>query len=367
MSKTVLHFADFKSPCRGNFINSLEALREAVGERGWNTVYVFPAATAGRDWAQELGRQTAVYYLSGRFLADLKLLRRVIKRHDVSLIHHHFYKLPYVLLFDLAAWGKKIPQLIHLHCALHIHQGPARVIEKFLLRGKAFIGCSEKLTDDAKRFYPKNPAFTAKNAIFFPRLEQFEPLDKAALGLRENAKTLMLFGFLYEVKGVDLALEALESLNRTGDAADLILILTSNREAIREKITQRFGAIPAWLHLLPPRNDIASYFRLCDLFLAPSRSEGLPYSVLEAAWLKVPTVLSDIPAHTALALPCASFFPCGNASALTEKIRQILRSPPSEARLTAQSEAVFREYRLEEWIKTVLNIYDKQLKNRRFS
>ncbi len=361
MSKTVLHFADFKSPCRGNFINSLEALREAAQARGWDTVYVFPAATAKRDWAKELGEQATVYYLSGRFLSDLRLLRGVIKRHGVTLIHHHFYKLPYILLFDLAACGGSIPQLIHLHCALHIHTGLARVIEKFLLRGKTFIGCSEKLTNDAKRFYPNNPAFTAKNAIFFPRLEQFEPLDKAALGLRESAKTLMLFGFLYEVKGVDLALEALDELNQAGDAADLILILTSHQEEIRQKIERRFGTIPSWLRLLPPRNDIASYFRLCDVFLAPSRSEGLPYSVLEAAWLKVPVVLSDIPAHTALALPCARYFACGSADDLTAKIRQSLLSPPSAEALAAQSDAVFRAYRLEEWVKTVLNLYDKTL------
>lgn len=361
MSRTVLHFADFKSPCRGNFINSLEALRKAAKARGWDTVYVFPAATAKRDWAKELGEQATVYYLTGRFLSDLRLLRGVIKRHGVTLIHHHFYKLPYLLLFDLAACGSSIPQLIHLHCALHIHTGLARVIEKLLLRGKTFIGCSEKLMNDAKRFYPNQPAFTAKNAIFFPRLEQFEPLDKAALGLRENAKTLMLFGFLYEVKGVDLALEALDSLNKTGDAADLILILTSHQEEIRQKIEARFGTIPNWLRLLPPRNDIASYFRLCDAFLAPSRSEGLPYSVLEAAWLKVPTVLSDIPAHTALALPCAQYFSCGSADDLTAKTRLILHSPPPAEELAAQSEAVFRAYRLEEWIQTVFHIYDQTL------
>ncbi len=361
MSRTVLHFADFKSPCRGNFINSLEALRKAAKARGWDTVYVFPAATAKRDWAKELGEQATVYYLTGRFLSDLRLLRGVIKRHGVTLIHHHFYKLPYLLLFDLAACGRKIPQLIHLHCALHIHTGLARVIEKLLLRGKTFIGCSEKLTDDAKRFYPEQPAFTAKNAIFFPRLEQFEPLDKTALGLRENAKTLMLFGFLYEVKGVDLALEMLDRLNRTGDAADLILILTSHQDEIRQKIEERFGTIPSWLRLLPPRNDIASYFRLCDAFLAPSRSEGLPYSVLEAAWLKVPTVLSDIPAHTALALPCAQYFSCGSADDLTAKTRLILHSPPSAEELAAQSEAVFRAYRLEEWIQTVFQVYKQTL------
>ena len=132
-----------------------------------------------------------------------------------------------MLIFTLASALLRVKQVVHLHCALAIHSGVSRLIEKLLLSGKTFIGCSEKLTSDAKKYYPKNPAYTAKNAIWFPRLEEYEVLDKASLGLSTSAKTLMMFGFLYEVKGVDLALEAVSSLNESGEDLQLILILTS--------------------------------------------------------------------------------------------------------------------------------------------
>ncbi len=356
----VLHFADFKSPCRGNFINSLEYLRPVTKAQGKQVVYLFPVATAKREWAQELKKQATVYFLGDSLLQNVKTVRGIIKRHNIKIIHSHFYKLPYILMLDLASAFKGIRHVVHLHCALHIHSGVARVIEKLLLRGKTFIGCSQKLTDDAKKYYPKNEAYTAKNAIWFPRLDEYEVLDKSQLGLSTMAKTLMMFGFLYEVKGVDLALEAVSELNDSGKDLQLILILTSNIDEIKNKITKRFGGIPTWLHLLPPRNDITSYYRLCDAFLAPSRSEGLPYSVLEASYLKIPVVLSDIPAHKNLNLPCGFCFKSENVGQLKDSLMSALYGAYDADAFAAQSEQIKSEYQLSVWADRIISIY-KQL------
>lgn len=353
----VLHFADFRSPCRGNFINSLEFLRTALEKDGKNVVYLFPAATAKREWAQVLSREATVYFLSDSLAKNILTVRKIIKKHRIGIIHSHFYKLPYVFTFNIASLFTGVKQIVHLHCAVHVHSGISRMIEKIVLSGKTFIGCSEKLTSDAKKYYPFNPAYTAKNAIWFPRLEEYEVLDKKALGLSESAKTLMIFGFLYEVKGVDIALEAVSSLIESGENLQLILILTSNVEEIKDKITKRFGSIPQWLHLLPPRNDIASYYNLCDAFLAPSRSEGLPYSVVEASYLKIPVVHSDIPAHTALKLPCSFCFESENVGDMKEKISAALSCDKNSQPFISQSESIKEEYQLSAWVNRIKNIY----------
>lgn len=354
----VLQFADFKSPCRGNFINSLEALRSRLEADGKEVVYLFPGATAARDWAQELGKCVSVYYLTGNRLKDIFLVRRLIKKHNIGIIHSHFYKLPYLLTFDIASVFSGVKQVVHLHCALYVHHGVGGVIEKLIMRGKTFVGCSELLTRDVKKQYPKNRAFTAENAIYFPRLEQYEPTSKQALGLSESAVTLMIFGFLYEIKGVDLALEAVSALNGSGGDYQLILILTSNVDEIKQKIQTRFGIIPSWLHLLPPRNDIAAYYSLCDAFLAPSRSEGLPYSVVEASYLGLPVVLSDIPAHTSLNLPCGFYFKSGSADELRNRIVAAVQTAPTmKERFTQQSRMLRDKYDLSVWTDKTANIY----------
>ena len=141
-------------------------------------------------------KQATVYFLGDSLLQNVKTVRGIIKRHNIRIIHSHFYKLPYILMLDLASAFKGIPHVVHLHCALHIHSGAARLIEKFLLNKKTFIGCSRKLTDDAKKYYPKNDAYTAKNAIWFPRLEEYEVLDKSEemMLLEELSEGVNLFG-----------------------------------------------------------------------------------------------------------------------------------------------------------------------------
>lgn len=356
----VLHFADFKSPCRGNFINSLEALRSRLEADGKQVIYLFPAATAARDWARELGKLVPVYYLTGNRFKDVFLVRKLIKKHSIGIIHSHFYKLPYLLTFDIASAFFGVKQVVHLHCALYVHHGVSGVVEKIILHGKTFVGCSELLTRNVKKQYPKNRAFTAENAIYFPRLEQYEPTSRQALGLSENAVTLMIFGFLYQIKGVDLALEAVSSLNESGGDYQLILILTSNVDEIKQKICNRFGIIPSWLHLLPPRNDIAAYFSLCDAFLAPSRSEGLPYSVIEASYLGLPVVLSDIPAHASLELPCGFYFESGSADGLREKIVAALQTAPTmKEEFIRQSKMLRGKYDLSVWTDKIARIYNE--------
>lgn len=354
----VLQYAGVGSPYRGNFICSLDALRAKLEGEGKTVVYLFPPRTAKRDWAQELKRSMPVYFMSGNIFRDIMLVRKIIKKYNIKIIHSHFFGSKQLIACNLASLFRGVKHTVHIHCALKENDGLKGFFRSLILRNKLLIGCSTTVTAQAERLYPKNKAVCIENAVFFERLEEYEVLDKAALGLDPEAKTLMMFGFLYEIKGVDLALEALNKLCEKGEKLQLILILTSNEESIREKISQRFGGMPPWLHILPPRNDIASYYRLCDLFIAPSRSEGMPYSVLEVASLGIPEVLSDIPAHKNLDLKNAVYFKSGDFQELSEAIIAALGTKESLP-LIGQAELIRKSYTLDEWTDRVLHIYEK--------
>lgn len=354
-NRNVLHFADYRSPYPGNFITSLTSLARGAAERGRETVFLFPKETAERDWARRLGEEFPVYFLSGSFFKDLLTVRRLVRNHRVGIIHSHFYKLPYVFMFSFS--GAR--QLIHLHCAVYRHAGLSGVIEKLLLGGRTFIGCSKKLADDVKARYPRCEAFVCENAVSLSRLESHGPLTREDLDVPPGAKAILLFGFLYEVKGVDLALKAAEELNAEGVAAHLLLVLSSNVAEITGKITETYGGIPPWLHILPPREDVAAYYDVCDLFLGASRSEGLPYSVLEAALLKKPLVLSDIPAHESLGLDAAVTFESGSADSLKAALLRAFGSAPDPEAARAQASSVAERYGMDAWRDKILAIYDR--------
>ncbi|MCB9896495.1 MAG: glycosyltransferase [Planctomycetes bacterium] len=94
---------------------------------------------------------------------------------------------------------------------------------------------------------------------------------------------------------------------------------------------------------LGERDDVRPALWAADLFVHPSRREGLPNAVLEAWACRLPTVLSDIPGHRDASAgyeptpdePCALFFPPGDAEALASRLNALLGDASARASLAA--------------------------------
>ena len=86
-----------------------------------------------------------------------------------------------------------------------------------------------------------------------------------------------------------------------------------------------------------PVENLADYFQAADMFLCPSRSEGLSLAVLEALVNGLPLVHSDIPAiESARDNPALVLCKPGDSTSLAEAIQAVLGWTPEErARRTA--------------------------------
>lgn len=84
-----------------------------------------------------------------------------------------------------------------------------------------------------------------------------------------------------------------QKLRDEGQNIYLAVCTASNTQTIAEQIRAQFGEFPEWLKLLPPRQDIASYYRAADIYIQASRSEGFCYAIVEAAYCGKTVVASD--------------------------------------------------------------------------
>lgn len=80
-----------------------------------------------------------------------------------------------------------------------------------------------------------------------------------------------------------------------------------------------------------------------DLFVLPSRHEGLPRVVLEAMARGLPCIGSDIGGIPELLTP-AELVPCGDASALASKMKELVEDPARMTRLSRRNLKEARAY-----------------------
>jgi glycosyltransferase involved in cell wall biosynthesis len=82
---------------------------------------------------------------------------------------------------------------------------------------------------------------------------------------------------------------------------------------------------------------VASFLRTIDVFVMPSRWEGLPNALLEALACGVPVVATDVPGMAEAAADNALLVPPNQPAALADAICRLLASPIRPAALSLQS------------------------------
>ncbi|MEM9386375.1 MAG: glycosyltransferase family 4 protein [Pseudomonadota bacterium] len=117
------------------------------------------------------------------------------------------------------------------------------------------------------------------------------------LGLGESAALLMLVGRLESQKEPALAVETLARLVQSKDGRDWRLVLVGDGSLRRQlQATARSLGVAERMHitgLLSPQ-VIPGYLHGADVFVLPSRYEGMPIALLEALACGLPAVASDV-------------------------------------------------------------------------
>lgn len=99
-------------------------------------------------------------------------------------------------------------------------------------------------------------------------------------------------GRLVHQKGFDILIAALPKVLATHD----VELLVAGQGELRDELARRAAALPVrFTGLLPSQTAVAEFLRGLDLFVMPSRYEGLPNAVLEAAACGIGIVATDVP------------------------------------------------------------------------
>jgi glycosyltransferase involved in cell wall biosynthesis len=115
---------------------------------------------------------------------------------------------------------------------------------------------------------------------------------------------------------------------------------------------------------LAPRSNVKELYAAADVFLNCSRSEGMPYAVLEALACGLPVVATDLPVarYVLDGLPGARVIP-PEPRAMAAALREVLAFTPAERaeHADAARTLIATSYALEPWARRLVTLYAEAL------
>lgn len=362
---TVLQIMDFAAPYKGNFIPSIQSLGKRINQDEGRLIYLLPLSSKALDWVKELKEGgESVYFIDNSFFSkrikyrNIKLIKEIIKKEQINIIHTHFLAYNYTLFLIKIFFTRNIYIIGHFH---NTFLPPKNILYKFriLIVSSTYsliIGVSPSVSESViKAGIKAYKVICIPNAIDFTRLDNYK---KIKLAENVNQKVLLIFGWPFQRKGVDIVLEALRQLNEENSNIILAISLAGGNEIFEKEIIKQLGNMPSWIKILKPINSVASYYNASDIFISAGREEGMNYSVMEAAYCRCSIIASEIPGNPK-EIPNQYRYPVENISQLKAQISGLLKKNNTELdrMKMEQKEFVCNNYDLSIWTERVISIY----------
>ncbi|MHB8233243.1 MAG: glycosyltransferase family 4 protein [Solirubrobacteraceae bacterium] len=363
---SVVQVTLWDSPYLGNFMLGELALAAAVKRQfGLGTHFVLAQKAADQPWLGELDAHGVTWSILPE---DRRRWRRhldeVIAAQRAPLVHTHFTAAD--LRASAAAAAAGVPCIWHVRTGLPDYSLTQRVKDLFKLRIVArrrvarIIAVSPWLAElAAQRGAPRARIETIPNGIAAERFAELpdRATARAALGLDPDAVVVLCLGWWPDIKGVDLFVDALQTLAERHSNVNALLV---GEQRMRDFLAERMTELPPWLRLSRFVEDSALLFAATDIFVSASRAEGQSLAIGEAFASGLPVVMSDIPGTSLWAgAPAVQTFPTGQSVPLAEALERLLAVPAQE-RVAAGAENrlwLNQNFSVSGWCERVCAVY----------
>ncbi len=234
--------------------------------------------------------------------------------------------------------------------------------------GRAVIAISDPVRDHLINDFKVKPA----NVRLIPNgvdSAEFYPLPfSEKTHLKEQFKVsghpvVGIIARLSVVKGIDVLLRAGATLVKKHSQLRLLIVGVGPEEAELRKLTEELQ-ITAAVTFLPVVNRTVELLNLMDIFVLPSRQEGLGLSVLEAQAVGLPVVASKVGGLASLLQDGQTglLVPPENPELLARAIGYLIDQPEYAARIAEAGRVHVQEhFAADRMVQTTIELYQEML------
>ena len=345
----VLQVCAYAARYGGNFMASLTALETVLAEQGVETAYLFPETARNMPWCVELQNRAEVYFAGLNRFSPTVLGQVKAAMADADVIHSHFE------LYDcLTALAKKKKQKLfwHLHDSFDEEVDlPHRIINKiqygFLSKHTTLISPNDYYSNMVAAWgFPREQIVHVDNAVDFTRLRK----ETAAKEL-----DFLAFGGFYRIKGLDILMDACRILKEKGVDFRLGVVGYPDTWSF---LDQNYPDLKTVVNKLEPSEDVSGFYNAAKVFISASRRETFSYSLLEALYMGLDAIISDIPGtRWANDYSTVSVFAGEDPNALAEKMEGKLIKRSAVAEQDSVLKNIQKQYSVQSWVDAIKEIY----------
>jgi len=235
----------------------------------------------------------------------LRKLVGLVKERNIELIHAHLFGPNLYGFLTGKLTGRKVIQTIHGRDCFFPRRR-ALLYRIMMRRVDHLVAVSESLEAEFRQRtgYKGNRVSTIHNGVCLSRFHQPVEREKKlqSLGIPAAGKIIGTVGNVKPVKGHDVLIDSLDILCRKG-GQDVFLVVAGIIEDSVQHLREYKGRLDQKIKdlglenrvlFLGVREDIPEILQCFDVFVLPSRSEGLSISLLEAMAASRPVVVTDV-------------------------------------------------------------------------
>ena len=176
--------------------------------------------------------------------------------------------------------------------------GDNMLIRYFLKACDGFVTMSEKVMADLRSFEPSKPAILQPHPLY----DNFgaaipKSAARAHLGIADDARIVLFFGFIRKYKGLDLLLEAMQLLKKDPRPIRLLIAgeFYGNEEQYKTQISKLGIAGQLLLHTqFIPDSEVKYYLCAADVVVQPYRNATQSGVTPLAYHFEVPMIVTNV-------------------------------------------------------------------------
>jgi glycosyltransferase involved in cell wall biosynthesis len=278
---------------------------KAFARRGLKITFLYPPGPYASEFAglSRYGVECIEYDLKKSARASIRFVRALIRDRKIDVIHSHMHGADFIAACARIGLGG-VRHVSTIHNVPQDNPGMLFRIRSTVMTFAAFLfidkvfAVSAPVAERMRRemLLSKRKVVTTLNSIDFeemvPDPSTVDEL-RTTLKAEPNTRLVMCMGILFWVKGQTYLIRALDLLRDKYPRAKVVLLGKGHDEAEIRALVNQLGLTDRVVFAGRQLN-VADWLSIADVYVQPSMFDPMPRALLEAMYMGLPVVASDL-------------------------------------------------------------------------